>query len=546
MKKSRIFVAFGAIAVVVAIVAVVIQPATDTTETGNNQPKQSQAAVHVSKQVETSCIGCHAVDQNGKLARIEYVRKSPEGWSQTIARMERIHGLQISDEEREQLVEDLSRELGLAPEEAEKVQYWMANKPSYAEPLPADPHVQSSCISCHAAGRFEAQRRTEEEWKNLKDFHLVMFPSIYLNHRHMDWPVEAEAALEYLAKQYALDSPEWKNWKGKQYDLAGKWKVVGFQGTKGFYLGESQFAKTENGYTENKTIRFLKDKTEVRQEGTVKLYGGFMVRADYTAAGRELRGTYNVRNQGNEISGDWSQKNDLGISGEETYYKLPTEQAEIIHVEPRALKKGTMNQVRLYGMNLTKLKAADLKLPKGVHVEEVTVVSDEEAQLRVKVDESAEIGLFAIGTERAVVHKEMVVYDNADYLQITPPYGIARMGGAGPMDKVSTQFVAYGVSNGKDGKQGTDDDLLLHPVEAKWSLEAYPEGTNDKDLSFIGTLDSSGLFTPREEGVNEERAFTQENVGSVTVVAEAVIDGKALSANAHLVSTVPDYNNIVH
>ncbi|WP_019120295.1 quinohemoprotein amine dehydrogenase subunit alpha [Brevibacillus massiliensis] len=542
MTKTRIL----AVLCAVVVVAIIISQLSGSQETSDRHDDPPKEVVHVSKQVEKSCMSCHAVDQNGKLARIEYVRKSPEGWSQTIARMERIHGVQLSAAEREQLVADLSRERGLAPEEAEKVQYWLADKPSYAEPLPQNPNVQSSCITCHAAGRFEAQRRSEEEWKNLKDFHLVMFPSIYLNHRHMDWPAEAEAALEYLAQMYPLQTPEWDKWKGRENDLQGKWKVAGFQGTKGFYLGESQFKKTESGYKEQKQIQFLKSKASVQLEGEIKLYGGFMVRADYKAAGRELKGTYNVQGQGNVIEGDWSEKSDSGLAGEETYYKLQTEKPEIIHFEPRALKKGATNQVTLYGMNLGKLKASDLHLPTGVTAEEIDVVADEQAQLRLTAADSADIGSFAIGTDRAVVHKELVVYDKVDYIKIAPAYGVARMGGEGPMNKVSTQFVAYGMSKGKDGKQGTDDDLTLDAVDAEWSLAAYPEGANSQYLQYLGTLEQDGLYTPKAEGINPAREYTQENVGSATVVAKAAVDGKVFSAQAHLVSTVPDYNNIVH
>lgn len=535
MSRARILTVLGVLAVITVFALLLGKDKQTATNV------DSKSTVHVSKQVEKSCMSCHAVDENGKLARIEYVRKSPEGWAQTIARMERIHGVKLTDEEREQIIKDLSRERGLAPKEAEKVQYWMANKPSYAEANPKNENVVNGCISCHAAGRFVAQRRTAEEWKNLKDFHLVMFPSIYLNNRHLDWPVVADAALEYLAKEYPLDSQEWNDWKGKQYDVEGKWKVVGFQGTKGFYIGESEFKKKDNGYSENKNIRFLKDQSSKSVQGDVRMYSGFMLRSHYSEGERKLNGTYNVLENGNVIKGDWSQKNDLGITGEETYYKVQTEKPEIIHMEPRALKKGTTNQVTLYGMNLNKLKAEDLKLPNGVTAAKLTVNSDEQAQLELKVEAGAETGTFAVAGQQAIIHGGIVVYDNIDNLKISPSYAVARMGGAGPMDKVSTQFVAYAYSNGKDGKPDTEDDLMIGPVDAEWSME----GANDEDLKYMGTLDKNGLYTPREEGVNKERKYTQENVGTATVTAKTTVDGKVLSAQAHLVSTVPDYNNLV-
>jgi len=545
MSRNKLLIVSAAIVIAIILAVTQFMKQDETASTSADQKQGGQTAVHISQQVEKSCMSCHAVDGNGKLARIEYVRKTPEGWSQTIARMERLHGVQLTNDEREQIIADLSRERGLAPEEAEQVQYWLANKPSYTEADPQNPSVANACITCHAGARFMAQRRTEEEWKNLKDFHLVMFPSIYLNHRHMDWPKEADAVLAYLAKEYPEDTQEWKDWKGKEHDVAGKWKVAGFQGTKGFYIGESEFKQKDKGFTETKSIRFLKDKSKATMQGDVQMFSGYMVRAHYLQGDKKLNGTHNLTRAGNVMNGDWSQLTDGGITGEETYYRWQTEKPEIIHMEPQALKKGTKSQVTLYGMNLAKLKAADLKLPAGVSVNNLEAKSDEQVQLTVTVGASAQSGSFALQSEQAKVHKELVVYDKVDYLKATPAYAIARMGGAGPMNKVSTQFVAYAMTNGKDGKQGTADDVTLGPVDAKWSFVAYPAGAHDEDMPYMGTLSANGLYTPRAEGVNKEREFTAENIGNVTVVAKAVIDGKPFSAQTHLVSTVPDYNNLV-
>lgn len=539
MIKQKFLSVAAAIGVALIVSACAENPSTETNE-------KATSAVHVSQQVEKSCMGCHAVDQGGKLERIESVRKSPEGWSQTIARMERTHGLTITDEEREQLITDLSRERGLAPEEAEKVQYWLANKPSYAEPDPKNESVAQSCINCHAAGRFEAQRRTEEEWKNLKDFHLVSYPSIYLNHRHMDWPQEADKAIEYLAKNYGVESKVWDQWKGNEYDVSGKWKVVGFQGTKGFYLGESEFTKADDRYSEKKSVKFLTGQETKQLNGDMKIYTGYMLRSHYKQNDHKINGFYNVTSE-NLIKGDWSYKEDLGISGEETYYKVQTENPEIIHSEPRAWRKGSVNKVTFYGMNLNKLEEKDLNLPKGVELTKLTAVSDEQLTAEVKVDKKAESHMFVINGGQAAVHGKFTVYDQADYLKIEPSYGVSRMGGAGPMDKMSIQYVAYAYSHGKDGKKETEDDLKLGPVPAEWSLLPYPEGAEGRDdRPYIGKIAADGLYTPSVEGVNEEREFVQENVGSATVVAKAKVDGKELTVKSHHITTVPDYVNNIH
>lgn len=543
VKKSKFILFFLLLIITIIFTACTTKKVDNPTVT--NDPKPTKAFV-ISEQVDQSCMSCHAVNE-GKLERISDVRKSPEGWLGTVQRMERIHGVQLTDEQREQIIKDLSRVQGLAPEEAEPVQYWLANKPSYSEPSTENDAVNNSCITCHAAGRFEAQRRTEQEWNNLKDFHLVMFPSIYLNHRHMDWPKEAEEALAYLAAQYKYDQQDWENWKGKEYDVTGKWKVVGFQGTKGFYMGESEFKKDGDKLVEAKTLQFLANGQKVSQTGAVDMYGGFMLRSQYTNEnGGKQRGTYNVLKNGTLIKGDWSLANDLGISGEESYYKVQTETPEIIYMEGKEAKIGTTAEIQVYGMNLTKADEESITVPEGAVVKSFVAESDEKAVLTLDVSGAIQPGEYEIKITNGTVHEKLTVYQNVDYLKIDPPYGVARMGDNGPMQKVSTQFTTYAYSNGKDGKKDTADDLKLMPIKAQWTLKGFPDSENLEEIKFIGSIDQTGLFTPLGEGINAEREFTQENVGAVTVHAKATVAGKTLETTTHHISTVPDYVNTVH
>ena len=278
----------------------------------------------------------------------------------------------------------------------------------------------------------------------------------------------------------------------------------------------------------------------------MKIYTGYMLRSHYKQNDHKINGFYNVTSE-NLIKGDWSYKEDLGISGEETYYKVQTKKPEIIHSEPRAWRKGSVNKVTFYGMNLNKLKEKDLNLPEGVELTKLTAVSDEQLTAEVKVDKKAESNMFMINGDQAAVHGKFTVYDQADYLKIEPSYGVSRMGGAGPMDKMSIQYVAYAYSKGKDGKKETEDDLKLGPVPAEWSLLPYPEGAEGRDdRPYIGKIAADGLYTPSVEGVNEEREFVQENVGSATVAAKAKVDGKELTVKSHHITTVPDYVNTIH
>jgi quinohemoprotein amine dehydrogenase len=102
------------------------------------------------------------------------------------------------------------------------------------------------------------------------------------------------------------------------------------------------------------------------------------------------------------------------------------------------------------------------------------------------------------------------------------------------------------VSYGFDGKAGTPDDLDLGPVNVRWSLEEYSATFRDDDITFVGAIAESGLFTPNVEGPNPKRSANRNNVGDVWVVAtyNATTGSggvRPLKARAHLLVTVPLY-----
>jgi hypothetical protein len=52
---------------------------------------------------------------------------------------------------------------------------------------------------------------------------------------------------------------------------------------------------------------------------------------------------------------------------------------------------------------------------------------------------------------------------------------------------------------------GSEDGISLGPVSANWSLEEFFSTPEDDDVSFVGTINDSGLFTPALEGPNPKR-----------------------------------------
>ncbi|WP_318503294.1 hypothetical protein [Bacillus sp. T3] len=144
----------------------------------------------------------------------------------------------------------------------------------------------------------------------------------------------------------------------------GKWKVVGYQATKGFYIGESEMKQDGAKLTETKSVQFLNSDEKLSQTGSVDMFGGFMLRTQYTNdKGTKQRGTYNALKNGTIIEGDWSEVTNLGISAEETYYKVQSKRPEIILVAGKEVKKGTTAELQIYGMNLSKLTTNDITLP---------------------------------------------------------------------------------------------------------------------------------------------------------------------------------------
>src|SRR5687768_2510995 len=100
------------------------------------------------------------------MTRVSYVRKSPEGWSETIKRMGRLYGMQLSATDAKQLVRSLANTHGLTRVEAERGLYESERRVHWSE----DHHEQDfkrACAQCHTLGRVLLQQRDDEEWQLL-------------------------------------------------------------------------------------------------------------------------------------------------------------------------------------------------------------------------------------------------------------------------------------------------------------------------------------------------------------------------------------------
>ena len=167
------------------------------------------------------CGTCHTKDDKGNLSRISWERSTPEGWEESIKRMIRLNGLEISPADARTILKYLATYHGLAPEEAKPVMY-IAEHRIQDEAVPNDA-VQGTCMGCHALGRGLSWRRSKEDWKLLTDMHVFLYAQADAAFRrgfgrgngggqngqdNPNAPQLVDQSLDYLSKNASLHTPE--------------------------------------------------------------------------------------------------------------------------------------------------------------------------------------------------------------------------------------------------------------------------------------------------------------------------------------------------
>ena len=67
--------------------------------------------------IRARCAACHLPDSEGRMSRISFERKTPEGWQGSLQRMISLNGVTLAPEEAREIVKYLADNQGLAPEE---------------------------------------------------------------------------------------------------------------------------------------------------------------------------------------------------------------------------------------------------------------------------------------------------------------------------------------------------------------------------------------------------------------------------------------------
>jgi len=498
-----------------------------------------------SELVRARCGACHQVDSEQRMSRISYVRKTPEGWEETIQRMMRLHGLDLTAADGRKIEQYLSDSHGLTASELEKVAYSLASE-DVEEQVP-NGAVKNACTTCHSYAKIAGQRRTRQEWLNLKDFLLAMFPSLVYQHRFEDWPALCDKALPWLADEFPLETPEWKRESGQSPPPEGRWLVRGHQLGKGDYVGAITYRLAADGGFETEAVRQFADGSSVSMNGRGQWLGASAWRG--SGHGSEIdraREVFQLSADGKTQNGRWFPFQHPEQGAKEVRYRVDGS-PRIAGIMPGALRRGASAVLRIYGSNFNpSLEPRDLNLGDGITIDKVSERASDHVNIQVHVAADAKIGKCDITVGVAHMDSALTIYDKVDYIRALPEKALARLGGVRAVPRL-IQFEAHAFSNGPDGIPGNADDLDLGLVKASWTLEESFTTPNDEDKKYVGSIGQDGLFTPAQEGPNPQRQRSTNNAGDVWVNASYTPEGSTapLKTRAYLLVSVPAYRELI-
>lgn len=564
---------------VVLALAFMSLPARASTQQSPSAPSSTPAVAAVatddgipvsSELVRAKCGTCHRADAQQRMARISYRRASPENWELTIKRMVSLNKVALDPPEARAILKYLADNHGLAPEEASPVAF-ESERRLIDFKYTADASTQAICTVCHSVGRAMSERRTKEEWGLLLSMHRGYYPGVdnqpmnngqgFRRNRAPETQPGADGrvpdnrhpmdkVIEHLASAYPLKTPQWVSWTAavQAGGLAGRWGVSGHAPGKGPVVGEVVVTvdpATPDTFTTETTYTVVSTGQQVVMKGSATVYTGFQWR------GRTVTGTpaetwrevMFVSRDRRSMTGRWftGAYHETGL--DVTLTRIGSEPL-ILGTSASALPTSSRARaIEIYGANFpSSIAPTALALGQGVTVDRIVRSTPTVVAAEVSVAADAPLGPRDIGLAGAMKAASFVVYDKVHRIAVSPQAGLARVGGA-VVPKQLQQFEAVGFHAGPDGKSNTADDWNLGLVPVTWSVEEHAATFGDDDLSFVGELSTTGLFTPNIDGPNPERSGLRNNVGDIWVVAQHAPagGGAALRGRAHLLVSVPTY-----
>lgn len=505
--------------------------------------------------VRQKCSACHKLDQQGRVDVIEETRKTPEEWKNVVDRMIRLNGAVVSDAEFHPAIKELSGALCLSPKEMAAVAYINSDENSQYREIPVsdqEKRIYQACVRCHTYGKIASHRMTTAQWADIRNLHLGYYPTVIPQMREMNWQTESKELVDVMAKLFPMDNPEWQAWmkSRKNADLSGKWAVAGYQPGLGYYEGTYTIAadpaRGVDEYTLEKEVRYEKG-ISLKMTGTGTLYGTYHLRTTMSSpVTRRMEGVFDLEPESSVFGGKWwNVVQDTNSYGNEKFARVG-ESAKVLALFPQSLKKapGAQQSLTVVGTNLPQgLKEADLQFADpNVKVRKIEKNDGLKLICKVEVGKDSAVGTSQLKLKGVASGESVIVYDKVDGIKVFPAIGRARVSSGPAYPQQGVQFVARAVSNGKDGQPGTADDLILEPLEAKWTLEEQSTRENDDDLKYLQTSVANGLYTPvTTYGPIESRLQRREGTGLVAIGASVMEGGQELKDKAQLVVTEPDF-----
>jgi len=481
------------------------------------------------------CTTCHAAGADGRIARVEDIRTTPEEWAVIVDRMKRLYGMEIKAGEMDRLLKELCATQILTPDEQAKVAYLSLWHNSQQMEIPADKDEEklfATCVRCHTEGKIRSYRMTTESWTKLRDFHLYAVPTVVFQMREMRWISEADAALA----SWALRLPYGKAWSAPAAKLAGNWAVFGYEPGRGSYRGDVRI--TDAGNAEYKLAGSLAyaDGTSEAFAGDGTLYGGYALRTRTKNNGFLGNGAYSV--SGDELRGESHLPAPNFRTSRATWLRVG-DAVKVARIMPSFLLKGERTTLTVEGLNLPDATAADVAFA-GAPVKVLAVKRVAPGVLALDVLSGAATLGTAKVTVKGIDAGTVTLAPRIDYIAISPEMGRARLSGGSHYPAEGVQFEAIAYAKGGTGKKAAG--VPLGPVPATFRLAEEKTRPDDDDIRWVGGIHANGTYLPMGDyGPNPLRNYSAENNGLVKVLAQYRRGAQAFSAQALLAVTMPDF-----
>jgi hypothetical protein len=483
------------------------------------------------------CAGCHPPDANGRLARVEEIRTTPEEWTVIVDRMRRLHGMSIGAGEMDRLLKELATTQLLSPREQAAVSYLSLWHNSQQVETPADKaeeKVFAACVRCHTAGKIRSYRMTAGAWAKLRDFHLYAVPSVVFQMREMKWLQEADSALAHFADRLPYGGPS----SARPAKLEGAWAVFGHAPGRGDYRGEARIARAGDGdgeYTIEGTIVHDDGATDTLS-GEATLYGGYALRTRTKTNGVPGWGAYIA--DGDVVEGE-SHLPAPDFRTSSARWLRSGAGARVARIVPAFVVSGETTTLTIEGVDLPDVAPSDVSFG-GAAVTVVSATRVSSGAIRVVVRSRASRVAVADVSLKGIAATSVTLAPRIDGIAITPQMGRARLNGGERYPAEGVQFEAIAYATTGSGKSAVRTPL--GPVAATFALAEEKTRPGDDDLRWVGTIAPNGTYIPvGGYAPNAKRAYSGDDGGLVKVLARYRRGERTYTAQALLAVTMPDY-----